>query len=95
MLLAKVLQAHDLEWVSLRRPALKEVAQVDAGLARRIAGRLPAKGMREAFESVVVGDMVVRNQTRHWQQHDGQRLCGPAPEAVGHVFWHCPRYAEQ
>jgi hypothetical protein len=50
--------------------------------------------MREAFESVLVGDMVVRHQTRHWQPHDGRCLCGLAQETVDHVFWHCPRYAQ-
>ncbi len=37
--------------------------QIDVGLARRLALKLPAKGMREAFESVLVGDVVVRHQT--------------------------------
>jgi hypothetical protein len=93
-LMAKSLQVHDLEWVGRHRASLKEVAQVDVGLARRVARKLPAKGMREAFESVLVGDMVVRHQTRHWQPHDGQCLCGLAQETVDHVFWHCPRYAQ-
>jgi hypothetical protein len=93
-LLAKALQVHDLEWVGRHRANLKEAAQVDVGLARRVALKLPAKGMREAFESVLVGDMVVRHQTRHWQPHDGQCLCGLAQETVDHVFWHCPRYAQ-
>jgi hypothetical protein len=92
-LMSRALQAHDLQWVAERRAGLKEVGRLDVGLARRLAGQLPAQGMREAFESVLVGDMVVRHQTRHWQQHDGSCLCGLGQESVDHVFWHCPRYA--
>ena len=92
--LAKALQLQDLEWVGRHRSGLKAAAQIDVGLARRLALRLPALGMREAYESVLVGDMVVRRQTRHWQHHDGMCLCGLAQETVDHVFWHCPRYAK-
>jgi ribonuclease HI len=38
--------------------------------------------------------MVVRHQTRHWQDHDGQCLCQTGQETVEHVFWQCPRYAK-
>ncbi len=76
--MAKALEVHDLEWVGRHRANLKEVAHVDVSLARRVARKLPAKGMREVFESVLVGDMVVRPQTRHWQPHDAQCLCGLA-----------------
>ncbi len=38
-LLRQRLQAHDLEWVSKRRPGLKDAAGIDVGLARQIAGR--------------------------------------------------------
>jgi hypothetical protein len=74
--MSETLQSYDLGWVAQRRKGLKDVASVDVGLARRLAGQLPAQGMREAFEAVLVGDMVVRHQTRHWQQHDGGCLCG-------------------
>ena len=56
-LMSRALQAHDLQWVAERRAGLKEVGRLDVGLARRLAGQLPALGMREAFESVLVGDM--------------------------------------
>jgi hypothetical protein len=92
--LTKALQAHDLEWVGRHRAGLQTASQIDVALARRLAFLMPAKGMREAFESVMVGDMVVRRQTRHWQHHDGMCLCGLAQETVDHVFWHCPRYAK-
>ena len=92
--MSEALQVHDLEWVAQHRSGLKEVAHLDVNLARRLAGQLPAQGLREAFESVLVGDMVVRHQTRHWQQHDGGCLCGLGQETVDHVFWHCPRYAK-
>ena len=92
--LTKALQVHDLAWVGRHRAGLQAAAKVDVDLARRLALKLPAKGMREAFESVLVGDMVVRRQTRHWQHHDGMCLCGLAQETVDHVFWHCPRYAK-
>ena len=92
--LTKALQVHDLEWVGRHRSGLQAACQIDVGLARRLALKLPVKGMREAFESVMVGDMVVRRQTRHWQHHDGMCLCGLAQETVDHVFWHFPRYAK-
>ncbi len=72
---------------------MQTASQIDVALARRLALKMPAS-MREAFESVMVGDMVVRRQTRHWQHHDGMCLCGLAQETVDHVFWHCPRYAK-
>ena len=93
-LLSDSMQSYDLAWVAQHRKDLKEVASLDVRLARRLAGQLPAQGMREAFEAVLVGDMVVRHQTRHWQQHDGSCLCGLGQETVDHVFWHCPRYAK-
>ena len=80
--LTKALQAHDLEWVGRRRSGLQAAGQIDVGLARRLAFKPPVKGMREAFESVMIGDMVVRRQTRHWQHHDGMCLCGLAQETV-------------
>ena len=55
--------------------------------------KLPATGPREARESVLVGDMVVRHLTKHWQPHGGRCLCGLAEETVQRVFWECPRYA--
>ena len=92
--LTKALQVHDLEWVGQHRSGLQAAGQIDVALARRLASKMPVKGMREAFESVMVGDMVVRRQTRHWQHHDGMCLCGLAQDTVDHVFWHCPRYAQ-
>ena len=41
----------------------------------------------------MVGDMVVRHQTRHWQGHDGQCLCQTVQETIERVFWQCPRYS--
>ena len=58
-LMSEALQVHDLEWVAQHRSGLKEVAHLDVNLARRLAGQLPAQGMREAFESVLVGDIRV------------------------------------
>ena len=40
----------------------------------------------------MAGDMVVRHQTRHWQNHGGQCLCQLEQETIEHVFWRCPRY---
>ena len=93
-LMSQALQNHDLEWVAKHRSGLQEAALLDVSLARRLAGQLPAQGMREAFEAVLIGDMVVRHQTRHWQPHDGGCFCGLGQETVNHVFWHCPRYAK-
>ena len=94
-LLRQGLQAHDLEWVSKHRPGLKDAASIDVALARQIAGRLPAHGPREALESVMVGDMVVRHLTKHWQEHNELCQCGLAEETVDHVLWHCPRYMRE
>ena len=59
-----------------------------------VAQKLPAQGLQEAFEGIMVGDMVVRHQTRHWQAHHGQCPRQIAQETVEHIFWHCPRYAQ-
>ena len=77
-----------------RRPGLQEAASIDVPAVRAIAGRMAGQGLREAYESVLVGDMVVRHQTRHWQGHDGHCLCMTGQETVEHVFWQCPRYAQ-
>ena len=93
-LLDKALRAYDLGWVAARRPNLHEAAKIDVELARMVAQQLPAHGLREAFQAVMIGDMVVRHQTRHWQGHDGGCLCQTGQETVEHVFWQCPRYAQ-
>ena len=76
-------------------PNLREAGEIDVELARVVAQQLPAHGLREAFESVMVGDVVVRHQTRHWQGHDGQCLCLTGPETVDRVFWQRPRCAKR
>ena len=43
----------------------------------------------------MVGDMVVRHITKHWQEHNGLCQCGLAEETVDHVFWQCPRYVHE
>ena len=93
-LLDQALRAHDLSWVAARRPLLREAGGIDVDLARKVARQLPAQGLREAFEGVMIGDMVVRHQTRHWQDHGGQCLCQTGQETIDHVFWQCPRYAK-
>ncbi len=64
-------------------------------MGRQVARRLLATGRRAAFESVLVGDVVVRHLAKHWQEHGGRCQCGSAEETVDHVFWHCLRYAQQ
>ena len=88
--LDEALQHTDLEKVS-RRPGLQEAASIDVPAVRAIAGRMAGQGLREAYESVLVGDMVVRGITKHWQEHDGTCQCGLEEETVEHVFWRCPR----
>jgi hypothetical protein len=87
------LEAADLAWVAARRRGLEDAASIDVQATRALASRMPAGGLREAYQSAIVGDMVVRAVTRHWQGHDGRCLCGLAMETVEHVWWHCPRYA--
>ena len=86
------LERADLQWVGTHRQGLQGAEDIDVPTARALARGLPAGGVKEAFESVMVGDMVVRGQTRHWQQHDGQCLCGLSLETVEHALWECPRY---
>ena len=90
--LDEALVRSDLTWVSQRRPGLRDAASIDARATRAIASRMAAQGPREAFESVIIGDMVTRHVTKHWQQHDGKCQCGLEEETVEHVFWRCPRY---
>jgi hypothetical protein len=92
-LLAEALQQRDLRWVSQHRRGLKGAELIDVGLARRMVQTLPAKGPREAMESVLVGDMVVRHLTKHWQLHGGRCQCELAEETVRHALWECPLYA--
>ena len=92
-MLTKALQRTDLQWVSSHRSKLRGAVGIDVGLTRRLVQKLPAQGMKEALESVLVGDMVVRHVTKHWQPHDGRCPCELAEETVQHVFWECPRYA--
>ena len=75
-LLDKGLEASDLAWVAERRKGLQEAASIDVQATRAIGGRLPAGGLRAAYKSAIIGDMVVRATTRHWQGHDGRCSCG-------------------
>ena len=86
------LEATDLAWVASRRKGLQDAVNIDVQATRALAGRLPASGLREAYQSAIIGDMVVRATTRHWQGHDGRCLCGLEAETVQHVWWRCPRY---
>ena len=60
-----------------------------------LASRMPAQGLREAFECVLVGDFVVRSITKRWQNRDGRCECGLGQETVGHALWECPRFASE
>ena len=68
------LEASDLAWVAERRKGLQDAVNIDVQATRALAGRLPAGGLREAYQSAIIGDMVVRATTRHWQ--------GPAAACV-------------
>ena len=74
---------------------MQDAINIDVQATRALAGRLPASGLREAYQSAIIGDMVVRATTRHWQGHDGRCLCGLEPETVQHVWWRCPRYQSE
>ena len=91
-LMDEALEATDLAWVAVRRKGLEDATGIDVQATRAIASRMPAGGLREAFQSAIIGDMVVRSTTRHWQGHDGCCPCGLEPESVEHVWWRCPRY---
>ena len=71
----RALEASDLAWVAERRKGLQDAVNIDVQAARALPGRLPAGGLREAYQSAIIGDMVVRATTRHWQGHDGCCLC--------------------
>ena len=60
------LEASDLAWVASRRKGLQDAVNIDVQATRALAGRLPASGLREAYQSAIIGDMVVRATTRHW-----------------------------
>ena len=94
-LLDAALERADLHRVSTHRKGLQGAEDLDVQAARALALRLQAGGPREAFESVMIGDMVVRGLTRHWQQHDGQCLCSRGRETVEHSLWDCPRYVSE
>ena len=79
------LEASDLAWVAERRKGLQDAVNIDVQAPRALAGRLPAGGLREAYQSAIIGDMVVRATTRHWQGHDGCCLCGLEAETLQHV----------
>ncbi len=79
------LEASDLAWVAERRKGLQNAINIDVRATRALAGRLPASGLREAYQSAIIGGMVVRSTTRHWQGHDGRCLFGLEPETVQHV----------
>ena len=89
------LEASDLAWVASLRKGLQDAVNIDVQATRALAGRLPASGLREAYQSAIIGDMVVRATTRHWQGHDGRCLCGLEAETVHHVWWRCPRYQSE
>ena len=60
------LEATDLAWVASRRKGLQDAVNIDVQATRALAGRLPASGLREAYQSAIICDMVVRATTRHW-----------------------------
>jgi hypothetical protein len=91
-LMDEALEATDLAWVAARRKGLEDAADIDVQATRALASRMPTGGLREANQSAIIGDMVVRSNTRHWQNHDGRCLCGLEAETVEHVWWRCPRY---
>ena len=84
-LMDEALEATDLAWVAARRQGLGDAADIDVQATRAIASRMPAGGLREAYQSAIVGDMVVRATTKKWQGHDGCCLCGLEAETVEHV----------
>ena len=88
--LDEALQRRDLTRASSKQ-GLQEAVNVDVRTVMAIAGRMPGQGLWEAYESVLVGDMVVRGATKHWQEHDGTCMCCREEETVEHVFWRCPR----
>jgi hypothetical protein len=58
---------------------LKDAAGIDVALAREVARRLPAKELREAFESVLVGDVVAHvfwHCPHYAKQRFGNGRCG-------------------
>ncbi len=67
LMLTRALQHTDLEWVGRHRSKLRGAAGIDVRLTWQIVQKLPARGPREALASVLVGDMVVRHLTKHWQ----------------------------
>ncbi len=74
LMLTRALQRTDLEWEGRHRSRLRGAAGIDVRLTRQIVQKLPAGGPREALGSVLVGDMVVRHLTKHWQPHGGRCL---------------------
>ena len=85
------LEQTDLAWVGRRRQGFTDAANIDVKATRALADRMEAGGFREAYQSATVGDVVVRDITKHWHHHDGACLCGLAAETVQHVWWQCPR----
>ena len=74
------LQRRDLFKASTRQ-GMQELANVDIPTASAIASRMPGQGLREAYESVLVGDMVVRGTAKRRQSSmcsGGAPLCGRA-----------------
>ena len=58
------LEASDLAWVAERRKGLQDAIIIDVQETRALAGRLPASGLQEAYQSAIIGDMLVRATTR-------------------------------
>ena len=54
------LEQTDLAWVGRRRKGLTDAANIDVKATRALADRMEAGGLREAYQSAIVGDMVVR-----------------------------------
>ena len=83
------LRTRDLAFAS-RRAGQSELVRADILECKRVLKKLPAQGLQEAARSVATGDVVTRQQSRHWQGHDGRCLCGEGRETVTHFLWRCP-----
>jgi hypothetical protein len=72
----QAIRARDLLKASRRGEQHGLAAGADVDECRRIIKRLPPQGMQEAAKAVATGDVVTRSQSRFWQGHDGNCLCG-------------------
>ena len=86
----KAIRARDLARASRRCEQQGLALGADVDECRRMLKRLPLQGLQEAARSVATGDVVTRSQSRFWQGHDGNCLCGGGKETVKHFLWNCP-----